>query len=130
DQLPGEGGDQVLVQLPGEQVGRLGQEGQRAAPQPGAVVALPAGGPVVGGGGGAGAGFGERLVGVVARGGRGGAPRARAGRETPGAPGARLRRRGPLRLPRRHGRGRGRGRAGREHPRQAQVVRRSNLGRV
>ncbi|GAA4959626.1 hypothetical protein GCM10023238_28050 [Streptomyces heliomycini] len=47
DQLPGEGGDQVLVELPGEQVGGLGEEGQGAAPQPGAVPAGPAGEPVV-----------------------------------------------------------------------------------
>ncbi len=40
DQLPGEGGDQVLVELPGEQVGGLREEGEGAAAQPGTVASL------------------------------------------------------------------------------------------
>ncbi len=43
DQLAGEGGDQVLVELSGQQVGGLGEEGQGAAAQPLAVAAAPAG---------------------------------------------------------------------------------------
>lgn len=44
DQLAGEGGDEVLVELSGQEVGGLGEEGQRAAAQPLPVAgAAPAG---------------------------------------------------------------------------------------
>ncbi|MGX1221822.1 hypothetical protein RKD42_003081 [Streptomyces ambofaciens] len=46
DQLAGEGGDQVLVELPGQEVGGLGEEGQRTASQPLAVPDAAPGGAV------------------------------------------------------------------------------------